>query len=101
MRSGVSEGPLSGGWLRGGRGRGFRRPAASSHRTTHCVRQQLAADLVEIGEREHGLCSGQVLGQTAIPDLGEAPQLLEDAKGVLAAATTNPGFHLTRVTRSD
>jgi hypothetical protein len=43
-------------------------------------------ELVEIGEREHGLRPCQVLGQAAIAHLGEAPELLDHAKGVLAAS---------------
>src|SRR5215469_2630166 len=43
------------------------------------------SDLVEVGQREHGLCPRQVLGQAAIAHLGEAPQLLDHPEGVLAA----------------
>src|SRR5579871_3212544 len=48
-------------------------------------RQQPAPDHVEVGEREHREQTRRVLGQTAIAHLGEAPQLLDDAKGMLAA----------------
>jgi hypothetical protein len=51
-------------------------------------REQLAPELVEIGERKHGVCVGQVLGQTAVSDLGKAPQLLDHPKRVFA---TRPG----------
>src|SRR5215472_17182076 len=51
-------------------------------------REQLAPELVEIGERKHGVCAGQVLGQTAVSDLGKAPQLLDHPKRVFA---TRPG----------
>src|SRR5215831_20948536 len=47
--------------------------------------QQLAPELVEIGERKHGLRAGQVLGQTAVSDLGKAPQLLDHPKRVFTA----------------
>src|SRR5215831_12024364 len=30
--------------------------------------QQLAPELVQIGQRKHGVCAGQVLGQTAVSD---------------------------------
>jgi hypothetical protein len=40
---------------------------------------------VEISQSEHGLRPRQVLGQTAVSHFGEAPQLLDQAKGVLAA----------------
>src|ERR1700728_2129371 len=62
-------------------------PEGSSPRTPGLYRKQLSANLVEIGQCEHGLRSGQVLGQAAISDLGEAPELLNDAKGVLATGS--------------
>jgi len=54
------------------------------------------ADLVAVGQCEHGLRPRQVLGQAAIAHLGEAPQLLDHAEGVLAAgarARTRPIDH--------
>src|ERR1700746_3799844 len=50
-------------------------------------REQLMPDLLKVGEGEHGLRPRQVLGQAAIAHLGEAPQLLDHAEGVLAAGT--------------
>ena len=44
-------------------------------------------ELVKVGQGEHGLRPRQVLGQAAIAHLGEAPQLLDHAEGVLAAST--------------
>ena len=46
--------------------------------------EQFTADLIETGQREHGLCPRQVLSQAAVAHLGEAPQLLDHAEGVLA-----------------
>src|SRR5690242_9849710 len=68
----------------------------------HARRKQLAAHLVEIGQREHGLRPCQILGQAAIAHLGEAPQLLDHAKGVLAAragARTRPIDHPPALTQ--
>ena len=39
--------------------------------------EQLAPELVQIGERKHGLRPGQILSQTAVSDLGKTPQLLD------------------------
>ena|SRR5215469_1061018 len=47
--------------------------------------EQLAPELVQIGERKHGLRAGQILSQTAVSDLGKAPQLLDHPKRVFAA----------------
>ena len=44
--------------------------------------------MVEVGQRKHGLRPRQVLGQAAVSHFGEAPQLLDYAKGVFA---TSPG----------
>src|SRR6185437_9062095 len=44
-------------------------------------------DSVEIGQGEHGLRPRQVLGQTPIAHLGEAPQLLDHPEGVFTAGT--------------
>jgi hypothetical protein len=46
------------------------------------------SDLVEVGQREHGLRPCQVLGQAAISHFGEAPQLLDHAEGVLTACAS-------------
>src|SRR5271167_2457398 len=61
-------------------------PEVSSQRTPGPCREQLSADLVEIGQRKHGLRPRQVLGQAAISHFGEAPQVLDYAKGVFAAS---------------
>ena len=50
-----------------------------------CWRQQLAADQVEVGQREEAEGARQVLGNAAIPDLGKPPQPLDDVERVLAA----------------
>src|SRR6202043_3419607 len=47
-------------------------------------REQPAADLVEIGQRKHGLRPRQVRGQPAVSNLAETPQLLDHPKGMLA-----------------
>src|SRR5208283_789681 len=62
--------------------------SSRSQRTSRADWEQLSADLVEIGQRKHGLRSRQVLGQTAVSHFGEAPQLLDYPKGVFA---TSPG----------
>src|SRR5262249_45676970 len=51
-------------------------------------RQQLAADLEEVAQREEPQAPRQVLGEAAVADLGEAPQPLDDMEWVLA---TRPG----------
>src|SRR5262249_4195829 len=51
-------------------------------------RQQLAADQVEIRQREETEGARQVLGEAAVADLAEAPQALHDVERVLA---TRPG----------
>src|SRR6201981_2162495 len=59
-------------------------------------REQLAPHLIEISQCEHGLRPRQVFGQAAIAHLGEAPQLFNTRKGVLAAgssARTRPVDH--------
>ena len=48
-------------------------------------RKEPVADLVKVSERKHDVRSGQVLGQAPIAHLGEAPQLLDHPKRVLAA----------------
>src|ERR1017187_105187 len=59
--------------------------SSRSQRTSRADWEQLFADLVEVGQRKHGLRSRQVLGQTAVSHFGETPQLLDYAKGVFAA----------------
>src|SRR5712671_3028989 len=61
------------------------RPEVSSHRRAGPGWKQLSADLVEVGQRKHGLRACQVLSQTAIPYFGEDPQLFDYPKGVFAA----------------
>ena len=70
-----------------GRCRGCLRPEGYSQHAPGPWREQLSADLVEVGQCEHGLRSRQVLGQASIPHLGEAPQLLDDPKRMLAAGS--------------
>src|ERR1700726_2983126 len=60
-------------------------PEVSSQRTPGPCWEQLSADLIEISQRKHGLRPCQVLGQAAVSHFGEAPQLLDYAKGVFAA----------------
>src|SRR5438132_875628 len=48
-------------------------------------REQRTARLVEIGQGKHSLCPREVLGQAAVSHFGEAPQLLDHPKGMLAA----------------
>src|ERR1035437_9070178 len=60
--------------------------SSRSQRTSRADWEQLSADLVEVGQRKHGLRSRQVLGQTAVSHFGETPQLLDYAKGVFAAS---------------
>src|SRR5271169_7191160 len=70
-------------------GRGHLRFSRSgSQRTPGRFWEQLSADLVEVGQRKHNVRARQVLGQTAVSHFGEAPQLLDYAKGVFA---TSPG----------
>lgn len=50
-----------------------------------CLRwHQLSAQRVQIGQCKGHLRAGQVLGNTAVTDLAEAPQLLDDAKRMFA-----------------
>src|SRR5262245_1894262 len=82
-----------GGWsrLREAGSSGFSR--SRSLQAPRTYRQQLTAELVEIGQGKHGLRPCQVLGQAAVPHFGEAPQLLDHPKRMLAAgarARTRP-----------
>ena len=45
----------------------------------------MTTKLVEISQGIHSLSPRQVLGQPAVPHLGEAPQLFEHAEGMLTA----------------
>src|SRR5713226_4480573 len=47
--------------------------------------KQLAADDVEVSQREHDEGAGEVLGQAAIADRGEAPQPLHHVEGMFPA----------------
>src|SRR5208282_1257643 len=85
MRIGFSEVASRVGWRRGGRHRGWWRPGVSSPRAARAERKQLASDLIEIGQCEHGVRAGQVLGQAPVPRLDEPPQMLDHAEGMLAA----------------
>jgi hypothetical protein len=76
------------GWVRASGNKQLWFPGYSSSGTPCSCREQFTPELVEIGERKHGVCAGQVLGQTAVSDLGKAPQLLDDPKRVFA---TRPG----------
>src|SRR6516165_1645143 len=51
----------------------------------HLRRQQLATDQVEVRQGKQAEGPRQILGEAAIPDLGEAPQALDHVEGVLAA----------------
>jgi len=55
-----------------------------SQATLRPGREQLASDLVEIGQCKHRLCPGQILFQPPVADLHEAPELFEDSKRMLA-----------------
>src|SRR5262245_56506993 len=57
---------------------------SGSKDTPRLRREQLAPELVQLGQRKHGLRPGQVLGQTAVSALGKAPQLLDHPKRVFA-----------------
>ena len=54
----------------------------------HLRREQLAADAVEVRQREEAEGPREVLGEAAIPDLGKSPQALHDVERMLA---TGPG----------
>src|SRR3984893_10418244 len=82
---GFLERGTSDGWRGDGRHRDCLLPKVSSQRTLGPCWQQLSADLVEVGQRKHGLRSRQVLGQAAVSHFSEAPQLLDYAKSVFAA----------------
>src|SRR6516225_7884689 len=59
--------------------------AWDSQDTPRLRRQQLAADLIEVRQREETEGARQVLGDPAVADLGEAPQTLDDMERVLTA----------------
>jgi len=72
-------------WVCASGGEGLRLFRSESQDTPRPCRQQLAPELVQIGQRKHGVCAGQVLGQTAVSNLGKAAQLLDHPKRVFAA----------------
>src|ERR1700693_3766687 len=86
MTMGFRERRSSDGWSSDGRHRDYLLLEISSQRTPGPSWEQLSADLVEVGQRKHGLRARQVLGQTAVSHFGEAPQLLDYPKGVFAAS---------------
>jgi len=59
--------------------------AWDSQDTPRLRQQQLAADLIEVRQREETEGARQVLGEAAVADLGEAPQTLDDMERVLTA----------------
>ena len=71
-----------------------------SQDTLRTRREQVTTKLVEISQGKHRLRPGQVLGQPAVPHLGEAPQLFEHAEGVLAAGAVRERARLIRRPRS-
>src|ERR1700693_4945096 len=85
MTMGFRERRSSDGWSSDGRHRDYLLLEISSQRTPGLSWEQLSADLVEVGQRKHGLRARQVLGQTAVSHFGEAPQLLDYPEGVFAA----------------
>src|SRR5258708_38229445 len=85
MTIGFNEWRLSDDWSCDERHRDCLLPEVSSQRTPGPYWEQLSADLIEISQRKHGLRPCQVLGQAAVSHFGEAPQLLDYAKGVFAA----------------
>src|SRR3984957_16780368 len=85
MTIGFNEWRLSDDWSCDERQRDCLLPEVSSQRTPGPYWEQLSADLIEISQRKHGLRPCQVLGQAAVSHFGEAPQLLDYAKGVFAA----------------
>ncbi len=85
MRVGVGAWRSSGGWRHCGRRRGLSLPEPCSQRASRCGVEQVAANLVKLGQRELGLRAGQVLCDASVPELAEAPQLFDDAKEMLAA----------------
>src|ERR1700687_5493441 len=85
MTIGFNEWRLSDDWSCDERHRDCLLPEVSSQRTPGPCWEQLSADLIEISQRKHGLPPCQVLGQAAVSHFGEAPQLLDYAKGVFAA----------------
>src|SRR5580704_13906305 len=85
MTIGFNEWRLSYYWSCDDRHRDCLLPEVSSQRTPGPCWEQLSADLIEISQRKHGLRPCQVLGQAAVSHFGEAPQLLDYAKGVFAS----------------
>src|SRR5258705_2419838 len=85
MTIGFNEWRLSDDWCCDERSRDCLLPEVSSQPTPGRCWEQRSADLIEISQRKHGLRPCQVLGQAAVSHFGEAPQLLDYAKGVFAA----------------
>src|SRR6516164_2389244 len=78
-------GGVLGVWSCAGGGQALRLSRSGSRGAPRPYRQQLTAQLVEIGQSKHGLRPRQVLGQATVAYFGEAPQLLDDPKRMLAA----------------
>src|SRR5271167_945193 len=78
----------TGGWFLASGRKHLRFSRSGSQRVPRSNREQLTADLVEIGQGKHGLRPRQVLGQASIPDLGEAPQLLDHSESMLATGSS-------------
>src|ERR1700746_909447 len=75
----------SGGWSLASGCAGWRLSQWGLQHARRPPREQRTSKLVEIGQGKHGLRPRQVLGQAAVSHFGEAPQLLDYAKGVFAA----------------
>ncbi len=86
MTIGFRERRMSDDWSGVERRRDCSLPEVSSQPTPGPCWEQLPADLVEVGQGEHGLRPRQVFGQAAVSHFGETPQLLDHAKGVFAAS---------------
>ena len=91
---------MAGNFARSGEHRGTRSGFFESQDTLRTGREQTMTKLVEISQGKHGLRSRQVLGQPAVPHLGEAPQLFEHAEGVLTAGAGPQRARLIRRQRS-
>ena len=85
MTIGFRERRASDSWFGDDRHRDSRLPEVSSQHAPRSYWEQLSADLVEVGQRQHGLRTRQVLGQPPVSHFGEAPQLLDHPKGVFTA----------------
>jgi hypothetical protein len=83
------------------RRRGWWLPGVRSQRATRRARRQLAPDLVEISQCEHGLRAGQVLSQVPVPHFDQAPQVLDQAERMLAAGAGRERAQLIFFQRSE